>query len=75
MFTISPRVLGSVSVFNVVRFFYPDKHFRVNIANAAVFGLKTELGLKGNEYNVALVILFVWPLGTWFTSSNTHPAD
>jgi len=35
---------------------------RVNIANAAVFGLKDELGLVGNEYNVALVILFVLSL-------------
>lgn len=32
---------------------------RVNIANAAVFGMKTELGLKGDEYNVALLIFFV----------------
>jgi len=32
---------------------------RVNIANAAVFGMKEELGLVGNQYNVALVILFV----------------
>jgi len=32
---------------------------RVNIANAAVFGMREELGLVGNQYNVALVILFV----------------
>lgn len=32
---------------------------RVNIANANVFGLTTELGLVGNQYNTALVIFFV----------------
>ncbi|KAI0959406.1 hypothetical protein AcW1_004236 [Taiwanofungus camphoratus] len=32
---------------------------RVNISNAAVFGLKTDLKLKGNEYNTALVVFFV----------------
>ncbi|KAI7549787.1 MFS general substrate transporter [Hortaea werneckii] len=32
---------------------------RVNIANANVFGLSEDLGLTGNEYNVALVIFFV----------------
>ena len=32
---------------------------RVNIANAAVFDMKGELGLVGNEYNIALVILLV----------------
>lgn len=31
----------------------------MNIANAAVFGMKQELGLTGNEYNIALVVLFV----------------
>jgi hypothetical protein len=31
----------------------------VNIANANIFGLSTELKLKGNEYNTALVIFFV----------------
>ena len=31
----------------------------MNIANAAVFGLQGELGLVGNQYNIALVILFV----------------
>jgi hypothetical protein len=31
----------------------------VNIANAAVFGMSQELGLVGNEYNIALVILSV----------------
>ena len=30
---------------------------RVNIANAAVYGMKEELGLVGNQYNVALTIL------------------
>jgi hypothetical protein len=33
-----------------------DVH-RVNIGNAAVFGLSTDLKLKGNEFNVALAIL------------------
>ncbi|KAL7271097.1 hypothetical protein RUND412_006171 [Rhizina undulata] len=32
---------------------------RVNIGNAQVFGLSTELGLRGVEYNVALCIFFV----------------
>ncbi|EMC97367.1 hypothetical protein BAUCODRAFT_33085 [Baudoinia panamericana UAMH 10762] len=32
---------------------------RVNIANANVYGLSTELKLKGNQYNTALVIFFV----------------
>ncbi|THH33730.1 hypothetical protein EUX98_g439 [Antrodiella citrinella] len=32
---------------------------RVNIANAALFGLKEDLHLSGNEYNTALVIFFV----------------
>jgi len=32
---------------------------RVNISNAAVFGLKTDLKLKGNQYNTALVVFFV----------------
>ena len=36
---------------------------RVNIANAAVFVMKDELGLVGNEYNIALVILFVRSFG------------
>jgi len=39
---------------------------RVNIANAAVFGLKEELGLVGNEYNIALIILFVPSFGCPF---------
>lgn len=30
---------------------------RVNISNAALFGLKEDLKLGGNEYNNALVIL------------------
>ena len=30
---------------------------RVNIANAAVYGMGSELGLVGNQYNVALAIL------------------
>jgi hypothetical protein len=32
---------------------------RVNISNANVFGLSTELGLKKTEFNAALVIFFV----------------
>ena len=43
---------------------------RVNIANAAIFGMKDELGLAGNEYNIALVILFVRFLG--YASPCTH---
>ena len=30
---------------------------RVNIANAAVYGMGQDLGLVGNQYNVALTIL------------------
>ena len=30
---------------------------RVNIANAAVYGMADDLGLVGNQYNVALTIL------------------
>lgn len=30
---------------------------RINIANAAVYGMGEELGLVGNQYNVALTIL------------------
>ena len=30
---------------------------RVNIANAAVYGMGEDLGLVGNQYNVALTIL------------------
>ena len=30
---------------------------RVNIANAAVYGMAKELGLVGNQYNIALTIL------------------
>ena len=32
---------------------------RVNIGNAALFGLKDDLHLRGDEYNTALVILCV----------------
>jgi len=32
---------------------------RVNIANANVYGMSTQLGLDGDKYNVALVIFFV----------------
>jgi len=30
---------------------------RVNIANAAVYGMSKDLGLVGNQYNAALTIL------------------
>ena len=30
---------------------------RVNIANAAVYGMGKDLGLVGNQYNIALAIL------------------
>ena len=30
---------------------------RVNIANAAVYGMGNDLGLVGNQFNVALTIL------------------
>lgn len=32
---------------------------RSNIGNANVFGLSTDIGLVGNQYNVALCIFFV----------------
>lgn len=32
---------------------------RVNISNAAIFGLKQDLNLGGNEFNIALVVFFV----------------
>ncbi|OCH93577.1 MFS general substrate transporter [Obba rivulosa] len=32
---------------------------RVNVSNAAIFGLKQDLNLEGNEFNTALVIFFV----------------
>lgn len=32
---------------------------RVNIGNAAVFGMSKELGLVGNQYNVALCVFFI----------------
>ncbi|KAI0698917.1 MFS general substrate transporter [Cytidiella melzeri] len=32
---------------------------RVNISNAALFGLKKDLSLVGNQYNTALVVFFV----------------
>ena len=58
MSTISSRILRSVSEFDISGYFGLTQT-RVNIANAAIFGLKEELGLVGNEYNIALVILFV----------------
>ncbi|KAI0807648.1 MFS general substrate transporter [Fomes fomentarius] len=32
---------------------------RVNISNAAIFGMKQDLNLGGNEFNIALVVFFV----------------
>lgn len=32
---------------------------RVNIANAAVYGMAKDLDLTGNKYNIALVVFFV----------------
>lgn len=32
---------------------------RVNIANAKLYNLTTDLGLVGNQYNIALVVFFV----------------
>lgn len=32
---------------------------RVNISNANVYGMSKDLGLKGNQYNIALTIFFV----------------
>lgn len=32
---------------------------RVNISNANIYGLSTDLGLVGNQYNTALVVFFV----------------
>ena len=32
---------------------------RVNVANARLFSLEKDLGLVGNQYNIALVVFFV----------------
>jgi hypothetical protein len=32
---------------------------RVNIANAKLYNMTTDLGLVGNQYNIALVVFFV----------------
>lgn len=32
---------------------------RINVGNAVVFGLTEELGLEGNQFNVALCIFFI----------------
>ena len=58
MSTVSSRIPRSVSELGILGHFGLTR-IRVNIANAAVFGMKEELGLVGNEYNIALVILFV----------------
>lgn len=42
---------------------------RVNISNANVFGLSEDLGLKGVQYNVALVIFFV-PVSAYVRSQS-----
>ncbi|KFA61686.1 hypothetical protein S40285_03502 [Stachybotrys chlorohalonatus IBT 40285] len=54
LFRIDMRVVPWLSIMYVMAFLD-----RVNIANANVLGLSEELGLVGNQYNVALVIFFV----------------
>lgn len=52
MFSLSlPNVPGTSSV--------AERRDRVNIGNASVFGLQTELRLKSVEYNTALTIFFI----------------
>lgn len=50
------KTVRSITKFQGAR---PDSGSRVNIANANVYGLTTELGFVGNQYNIALVIFFV----------------
>lgn len=33
--------------------------FRVNIGNARLYGMEKDLGLKGNQYQTAVSLLFV----------------
>ncbi|TCD70506.1 hypothetical protein EIP91_003267 [Steccherinum ochraceum] len=54
LFKIDVRVLSVLAIVYFTAFLD-----RVNIGNAAVFGLKPDLGLTGNQYNTALVITFV----------------
>lgn len=49
---IDMRVIPALCV--VYLFAYLD---RSNIANAAVYGMSNDLGLTGNQFNVALTIL------------------
>ena len=49
---IDMRVIPILCV--VYLFAYLD---RVNVANAAVYGMSNDLGLIGNQFNVALTIL------------------
>ena len=51
---IDLRVIPVLSIMYLLAFLD-----RTNIANAAVFGLQKDLGLKSNEYNTALTIFFV----------------
>jgi len=44
-------ILSLMSLFSILD--------RVNIGNAAVFGISKDLGMKGQQYNVALCIFFV----------------
>jgi len=55
---VSSCIPGSVSEVDSLGYLTLTR-IRVNIANAAVFDMKGELGLVGNEYNIALVILLV----------------
>jgi len=63
---IDMRVIPVLSVLYLLAFLD-----RTNIANAAVFGLTADLGLKGNEYNTALTIFFVRLVG--FMSDAPRP--
>jgi nitrate/nitrite-specific signal transduction histidine kinase len=52
------RYVNALNYHFVIPFWRRDiTRYSINIANAAVFGLKTDLELVGNEYNTALVIL------------------
>ncbi|KAK5995499.1 putative transporter [Cladobotryum mycophilum] len=37
----------------------PTQHYRVNIGNARLYGLEKDLGLQGDQFQVAVSILFV----------------
>ncbi|EKM59629.1 uncharacterized protein PHACADRAFT_205854 [Phanerochaete carnosa HHB-10118-sp] len=51
---IDMRVIPFIFILNFFTFLD-----RVNISNAALFGLKQDLDLKGNEFNTVLLIYFV----------------